>query len=516
VLLSQCIDVFRLFPSAMERRPTVTLVPKWDGQTPPKELMSRLEALKKRYSEMIEDYGASFAVLGDPEDYFKAYWKEDMVRLRSLSVSPRKGMESEWASLSAADRWMVPVAKGVASLDDYKYPVILVAECGWNMFRQSAACSLALERAEAEGHGLTLRTSTEVTGIRRVEGSGEWAVTMKAVSSGNAFVDHFDFMVNAAGFESGTIDDEMLSAVDSLSDCPVPQRMVEFKSAFMSRWDDALRSLTSESTSITMRWPEVIFHGVRGTPRGMAQLTPYSANHFQLHGMTNTVTLFQHGLVSNTDSSAQPQLDAHFLQKLDCKKPNGMRWTEHQKRTRTQNAIKFVGQFVPRFGAEAKMLFVDDHYGHGHHHHDDDDGDGEGIVVGPFCGAQQIPGRDSTLRAVNGVSFLGDGDTKRLSRYCRAEIVKASSAMSCAENVLRLLTATDGLLNDAELWALKQAIKAAGRPPGRVLTAGDVLNGDAPIGVLHGITDQDVLERAKAICRERGYPPALAEFYPDH
>lgn len=38
----------------------------------------------------------------------------------------------------------------------------------------------------------------------------------------------------------------------------------------------------------------------------MAQLTPYANNIFQIHGMTQAITLFQNGLVASTDSSSQP------------------------------------------------------------------------------------------------------------------------------------------------------------------------------------------------------------------
>ncbi|GAL14445.1 hypothetical protein JCM19233_5457 [Vibrio astriarenae] len=55
------------------------------------------------------------------------------------------------------------------------------------------------------------------------------------------------------------------------------ERLVEFKAAYVTRW-----------TENQYQWPEVIFHGERGTPNGMAQLTPYSDNTFQLHGMTKT------------------------------------------------------------------------------------------------------------------------------------------------------------------------------------------------------------------------------------
>ncbi len=51
--------------------------------------------------------------------------------------------------------------------------------------------------------------------------------------------------------------------------------MVEFKAAYITQWNECVG-----------QWPEVIIHGKRKTPEGMAQLTPYPGNYFQIHGMT--------------------------------------------------------------------------------------------------------------------------------------------------------------------------------------------------------------------------------------
>ena len=64
--------------------------------------------------------------------------------------------------------------------------------------------------------------------------------------------------------------------------------MVEFKAAYLAKWDH--EQVKSSG------WPEIIIHGERGTPNGMAQLTPYSNNIFQIHGMTPNITLFEDGL----------------------------------------------------------------------------------------------------------------------------------------------------------------------------------------------------------------------------
>ena len=47
-------------------------------------------------------------------------------------------------------------------------------------------------------------------------------------------------------------------------------------------------------------------HGRRKTPEGMAQLTPYKNKYFQIHGMTEEITLFENGLVEEEDSKKDP------------------------------------------------------------------------------------------------------------------------------------------------------------------------------------------------------------------
>ncbi|MEZ9856291.1 FAD-dependent oxidoreductase, partial [Vibrio breoganii] len=82
-----------------------------------------------------------------------------------------------------------------------------------------------------------------------------------------------DYLINASGFETGIVDDFVGSK---------QQRLVEFKAAYVTEWP--------YSQECKEEWPEVIFHGPRGTPQGMAQLTPYADGVFQLHGMTEGIT----------------------------------------------------------------------------------------------------------------------------------------------------------------------------------------------------------------------------------
>lgn len=102
----------------------------------------------------------------------------------------------------------------------------------------------------------------------------------------------------------------------------------------------------------------------------MAQLTPYPDGFFQLHGMTEDITLFRQGLASSTTKSAQPELGSSFIRKLK----HG--WTNSDIDTRTDRAIKHMAQFVPAYHTAS-------------------------IGGKPLFGAQQIPGDDPSLRAAD-------------------------------------------------------------------------------------------------------------------
>lgn len=89
----------------------------------------------------------------------------------------------------------------------------------------------------------------------------------------------------------------------------------------------------------------MIFHGERGTPNGMAQLTPYPDGYFQLHGMTEDITLFPKGLVSSTAANAQPELSAPFIKKLT------QHWQQDEVDLRSSRAINHMAQFIPEFSS---------------------------------------------------------------------------------------------------------------------------------------------------------------------
>ena len=98
------------------------------------------------------------------------------------------------------------------------------------------------------------------------------------------------------------------------------------------------------------------------------------------------------------------------------------------------------------------------------------------ITSKPLYGAQQIPGNDSSLRASD-VSFVGD-------KYARCEIVKASSVLSMADDILNQLRRFGYIEND---------VKSI-----REFKSMDCLR-EHEVGIY-----------AESLCQKRGYPISLA------
>ena len=356
-LLRQSIDSVRLFPQTINRRPTVIAVPKRDPYSPD-DLLPRLKQVQSRYRELV-DSDARNQVLGHPDDYFSVFYREDIERLK---------VQSQATFPESHAQWLIPFARET-NLDELKYPVVVVEEYGWSVFRLAACAELTLEHYS---HA-TIKCNSEL--VDAEYNRGQWTLT---------YIDEnrlqqtmtCDYLINACGYKTGTLDDMVA----------LPrQRMVEFKAAYVSQWD-----------SDQAYWPEVIFHGQRGTPQGMAQLTPYADGVFQLHGMTNSITLFNDGLAKSDACSAQPRLPSHLDQMLS----DG--WQSDIVAERTHKAIAYVAQFIPSYQAATSLGT-------------------------PLFGAQQIPGEDADLRAAD-VIFA---DTP----YACIEIVKGSSALEAANKI---------------------------------------------------------------------------------
>ncbi len=357
-LLRQSIDTVKLFKHTLNIRPTVIAVPNSDPGSA-EAILPRLTVIQRAYQTLVSQ-DPSNQVLGEPANYYRLYTKEELLRLKNR-IQPTLPV--------SFDDWMVPFAQH-ANLDTLKYPVVAVQEYGWSVFRLSASANLALEKMD----NCQLNLNTSVNRIDKVD--GRWLVDFTN-ADGEHEQSHFDYLINACGFETGIVDDWAKAP---------RQRLVEFKAAYVTQW-----------AKCNQEWPEVIFHGPRGTPQGMAQLTPYPNGHFQLHGMTEDITLFRDGLVSSSTSSSQPELPSLLHRKV--KKG----WKESEFEIRTQNAINHMAQFIPDFEhalSEGKPLF----------------------------GAQQIPGDNVTLRAAD-VSFSGFD-------YARMEVVKGSSALDASNKII--------------------------------------------------------------------------------
>lgn len=375
-LLRESIDSMRAYPHSINHRPTVIAIPTSD-EGDATALLPRLQQVAQEYQRLVTE-DATNKVLGDPADYYRCYSREQFVALAMRPI-PKKA--------HSHDDWLVPLAHHLDP-DLLKFPLILVQEYGWSLFRMAATATLALQ----DSPHCELQLKSRATQLEQLDDG--WLI--HTVTSNNQHISHknkdleqlhkVDFLVNACGFRTGFVDD--MAGYRR-------ERLVEYKAAYVVHW------VTHGN------WPEVIFHGKRGTPKGMAQLTPYPNGVFQLHGMTDNITLFKNGLVASSLLSAQPQLPQPYQTQLM------QGWKSTDIEARTHEAIGHLARLLPAFAT---------------------------ATVGgkPLFGAQQIPGSDPSLRAAD-VSFEG-------LRYARVEIVKASSALTAADRILAHLV-NSGWLN---------------------------------------------------------------------
>lgn len=358
-LLRQCIDIAKLYPDSIDVRPTVIAVPKSDTGTP-EELIPRLELLSEYYQQLI-DHDVSNAVLGNAKNYFRLYQRDDLEKLKNLDLKNQP---------STTDDWLIGYAR-LVDLDKLQFPVIAVQEYGWNIFRLSASAHLHLENLP-HAH---VFSDTKVSDL--VQATNGWQITFEPKDHEIESLE-VDYVINACGFRTGIIDDKVGVKIE---------RMVEFKASYLAEWQDFGYPL-----------PEMIFHGERGTPHGMAQFTPYADGIFQMHGMSEDVTLFTDGLTHATEHSSQPPLNPLYVDYID----NG--WNTSHLHTRTQNAIDYVSAFVPPF---INATPVDN----------------------ALYGGQQVPSDDISVRVADIRTFAD-------KHYIVAENVKANSALDVADNVV--------------------------------------------------------------------------------
>ncbi len=348
-LLKESIEFARLYKNAIDVRPTIIATP-IDDEEDPKNYLKRLEKLKNEYKKLVE-IDPENKILGEVEDYYKAYYKEDLEKLKN---KPAPKIPKN------LDDWLIPFAK-ITDLKKLKYPVFLVQEYGINVFRVAAIAEILLKRF-----------NVNIKKAEVIEVKDKFEVIYK--ENEEIKKEKFDYLINAAGFESGKIDKSLGFK---------RKRFVEFKAAYITKWDYPFSYM-----------PEIIFHGKRGTPKGMAQFTPYNGGYIQLHGMTKDITLFENGL---TKDEVSPTLDENFLEKIN------KGWDKEEAIKRTKRAISHMSKFIPSFkNAIATST--------------------------PLFGAQQIPGEDPDLRAAE-VSLEED--------YARCEIVKASSIFAMADEIVK-------------------------------------------------------------------------------
>lgn len=366
ILMRQCIDIAKLYPDTIDVRPTIIAVPKRElklNQETAIELLPRLELLQNYYQSLI-DQDPRNQVLGKAEDYYHLYSREDLEKLATLEVKKNP---------QTTDDWLIGYAK-LVDLDKLQYPVIAVQEYGWNIFRLSVSARLQLENLP-NAH---VFCNTKVTDLTQKKNG--WQVVFSENKGSPQALD-VDYVINACGFRTGIIDDKAGIKIE---------RMVEFKASYLAEWQDFGYPL-----------PEMIFHGERGTPHGMAQFTPYCDGIFQMHGMTEDITLFKDGLTHATEHSSQPPVSPQYLNYIQ------QGWDKSTLKTRTQNAIDFVAEFVPNF---ANATPIDN----------------------ALYGGQQVPSDDISTRVADIRPFPE-------KHYIIAENVKATSALEVADNVVDFL-----------------------------------------------------------------------------
>lgn len=404
-LLEQSIATMKIYPHCINKRPTVIAIPQRDAGNI-ETLLPRLELLTQRYKSLIQA-DESNKVLGDADHYYQMFSRDDLELLKN---TPQP------AEITQFSDWMIPLAKTL-NFDSVKFPLLMVQEYGLSLFRIAASTELSLKTSSS----CHLLVNTKVINVSYTADK-TWLITHS--ENGNQATTEVDYLINACGYRTGVIDD--------MADTP-KERMVEFKAAYITHWQQS------------ERWPEVVFHGQRGTPEGMAQLTPYPDGYFQLHGMTEEITLFKNGLAKTTDDSAQPKLDKSFINKLV------QGWDKEESDSRTQKAINHIAHFIPSFN--------------------------DATIAGrPLFGAQQIPGKDVSLRAFD-VSFEGQ-------QYARAEIVKASSALTVADQIIhKLFDYSYAQLSDSN------------KPNTNFMT----------------LSESDIDKLACSIAQDRNYPTSLAK-----
>jgi len=358
-LLKQSIEMARLFPDSIDRRPTFIAIPTNEKYSV-EFIVNRLKKLKKYYEQLISEDPQN-QILGSIDEYFKVYNEDDITELAKTKTKKKPLTSDEW----------MRNAIEIVDTSKLKTPLILVQEYGWNFFRLAAQAQLALKESEY----CTLKTDTTIKTIEDVSSDKNIDCNWLVRTEKETF--KIDYLVNSAGYKNTELE-EVLNLHED--------KHVEFKASYISKWKCPHGFI-----------PEIIIHGERGTPHGMVQLTPYSENYYQIHGMTKDVTLFNGGLLKLDNKNSKVNFNSKIQKRLE------IGWDKLDIDTRTKRAINSIAQYIPSF---------------------------KNATVGgpPLFGAQQIPGKNPDLR-VGEVSFP-------YKNYARSEIVKASSSLTVANQII--------------------------------------------------------------------------------
>lgn len=462
-LLKQSIDMLRMYPHSIDVRPTVIAIPKRDEGNP-ENLLPRLQLLTREYKAMVEADPAN-KVLGEAENYYRLYDKQQIQALLGANDSDPSLFPEDQIPQNL-DHWVVNAAKQL-NLDKLKFPIVAVQEYGWNIFRLAASAQIALgfypnahlllntqviDVTEANDTDDVTNADTNINNNRDSHSKAtgpKWVINyQQSVTPEQAETKTItvDYLINACGFKTGII--------DNMIGVPV-QRMVEFKASYVTHWNRAPKaspaSVNQDLIHPSIRLPEIIIHGKRGTPQGMVQLTPYPDGYYQIHSMNKAVTLFKDGLVATKDDDAQPELKPKYLDYIE----EG--WNLATLHERSQRAIDEVSEFVPNFATATP-------------------------TENALYGGQQIPGDNDTLRVAD-VSIYPE------LNYARAENVKASSALEASDDIVALLESQQFIESTAQQNATRQHHKWS---------------------YLSKSSKQDVDELARQLATERAFPAPMS------
>lgn len=456
-LLKQSIDMLRMYPYSIDVRPTVIAIPKRDEGNP-EDLLPRLQLLTREYKAMIAADPAN-KVLGEAEDYYRLYDRQQVQALLDANDSDPSLFPEDQIPQNL-DHWVVNAAKQL-DLDKLKFPIVAVQEYGWNIFRLAASAQIALG-FYPNAHLLLNTQVIDVTEANNTDNVTNTDANSNSNATGPKWVINYqqsvtpdeaetktitvDYLINACGFKTGII--------DNMIGVPV-QRMVEFKASYVTHWNRAPKvypaSVNQDLIHPSIRLPEIIIHGKRGTPQGMVQLTPYPDGYYQIHSMNKAVTLFKDGLVATKDEDAQPELKPKYLDYIE----EG--WNPATLHERSQRAIDEVSEFVPNFATATP-------------------------TENALYGGQQIPGDNDTLRVAD-VSLYPE------LNYARAENVKASSALEASDDIVALLESQQFIESTAQQNATRLHHKWS---------------------YLSKSSKQDVDELARQLATERAFPAPMS------